>query len=229
VNKRRPPAWRKMLVMLVVLAALGAVWRYTPLKDVVTVDNAVNWAHELRKTPGAPVMVVLSYVVAAVIMFPRPLLTLTTIVAFGTLWGVTYCGIGILVAALTFFYAGKFLPRHWLEKLAGDKLEGVEALFHEHGIKAIFALNMVPAPPFAVQGLIAGACEMSTFRYIVGNLLGMLPTLIGWGFFGHQLVSSLEDASSVNKWLIGAMVAVMVVLTIVVRRWVAKHSPHGDD
>ncbi|HET7403976.1 MAG TPA: VTT domain-containing protein, partial [Usitatibacter sp.] len=171
MNKRRPPAWRKMLVMLVALAALGAVWRYTPLRDVVTVDNAVDFAHRLRRMPGAPVVVILSYVVAAVVMFPRPLLTLTTIVAFGTLWGVTYCAAGILVAALTFFYVGKFMPRQWLEKLAGDKLEGVEALFHEHGVKAIFALNMVPAPPFAVQGLIAGACEMSTLRYILGNML----------------------------------------------------------
>ena len=224
MKKRRPPAWRKLLVMLVAFTALGAVWRYTPLRDIVTVDSTVEWARRMRNVPGAPIVAVLSYTLAAVILFPRPLLTLATIVAFGTLWGVAYCGIGIMVAALAFFYAGRFVPRRWVEKLAGDRLEGVEALFREHGIMAIFALNMVPAPPFAVQGLIAGACELGVMAYVAGNFLGMLPTLIGWGFFGHQLAASLEDPSSVNKWLVAAMVAVMIVLSVVVRRWVDRHS-----
>lgn len=224
MQRRRPPAWGKLVASGLVLLALGAAWKYTPLHDIVTPENAAGWARDIRGMPFGPLLLILAYTLAAAIMFPRPLLTLTTVIAFGPFKGTLFCAIGVMVAAMVFYYIGRFGSKAWVEKLAGDQTEALGRVMREHGIAAIFALNMVPTPPFSVQGMMAGALGVSAWRYAVGSFLGMLPTLIGWAFFGRQLAASLEDSEGVNLWLVAGVAALMIVFTIVVRRWFAKYS-----
>ena len=207
--------------MLVVLAA---VWRFTGLHDIVTPENAAGWARRIREMPGAPVLLILAYTLAAALMFPRPLLTLTTVIAFGPWRGTIYCGIGIMVAAMVFYYLGRLGPKGWVEKLAGDQTQALEKVMREHGIAAIFALNMVPTPPFSVQGVIAGALRVPALHYAIGSFLGMLPTLLGWSVFGREIADSIEESKGMSYTLIAAVAVAMVVFTIVVRRWFAKQA-----
>ncbi|MGE5095817.1 MAG: TVP38/TMEM64 family protein [Betaproteobacteria bacterium] len=227
MQKRVSPAWGKILAITVVLAGIAAAWRYTSLSEFITAENAIEWAHRLRHMPGAPIAVALAYTVAAIVMFPRPIITLTTIVAFGTLAGVAYAALGIEAAALAFFYAGRLLPQRWILKLGGRHMPAVQEMLREHGVLAIFALNMVPAPPFAVQGMIAGASKVRTLEYMLGSLLGMLPTLAGWAFFGHKLSASLEGNGSISAWVLAPVVLAMVIISLLVRRWVRAHSTLG--
>src|SRR4051794_30314806 len=223
-RKRRPPAWGKLIVGSLALLALGAAWKYTPLHDVITPQNAAGWARDIRDMPFGPVLLILSYTLAAAIMFPRPLLTLTTVIAFGPYKGTLFCAIGVMVAAMVFYYLGRFGSKRWVEKLAGDQTETLGRVMREHGIGATFALNMVPTPPFSVQGMMAGALRMNAWHYAIGSFFGMLPTVVGWAFFGRQLAASLEESEGVNLWLVAGVAALMVIFTIVVRRWFAKYS-----
>ena len=223
-RKRQPPAWGKLFASVIVLVALAAAWRFTPLHDIVTAENAAGWARKIRAMPGAPILLILSYTLAAALLFPRPLLTLTTVIAFGPWRGTLYCAIGIMVAAMVFYYIGRLGPKGWVEKLAGDKTEALEKVMRKHGIAAIFALNMVPTPPFSIQGVIAGALRVPAVQYAIGSFLGMLPTLVGWAFFGRELAASIEESKGISVGLIAAVAVVMVVFTILVRRWFAKTS-----
>jgi uncharacterized membrane protein YdjX (TVP38/TMEM64 family) len=224
VKNRRPPAWGKLFASCLVLVAIAAAWRFTGLHDIVTPENAAGWARRIREMPGAPVLLVLSYTLAAALMFPRPLLTLTTVIAFGPWRGTIYCALGIMVAAMVFYYIGRFGPKGWVEKLAGDKTADLEKVMRRHGIMGIFALNMVPVPPFSIQGVIAGALRVPALQYAIGSFLGMLPTVVGWSIFGEQVAGALEDSKGVSFLVIALVAIVMVVLTILVRRWFAKQS-----
>jgi uncharacterized membrane protein YdjX (TVP38/TMEM64 family) len=223
-NRHRPPAWGKLFASVILMVALAGVWRFTPLHDIVTAENAAGWARQIRGMPGAAILLILSYTLAAALMFPRPLLTLTTVIAFGPWRGTAYCAVGIMVAAMVFYYIGLWGPKGWVEKLAGDKTDALEKVMRKHGIAAIFALNMVPTPPFSIQGVIAGALRVPAMQYAIGSFLGMLPTLIGWAFFGRELAASIEESKGISVGLVAAVAAVMVVFTIVVRRWFAKAS-----
>jgi hypothetical protein len=97
-SKRGRPAWGKLGLALLVVAALAAAWRFTPLSDYVTADRIAQWARAIRATPWAPVVVIVAYTPAAFIMFPRPLLTLLTVIAFGPWLGFAYGMTGILVS-----------------------------------------------------------------------------------------------------------------------------------
>ena len=46
--KPQRPAWGKIAAAALVLAALAAVWRFTPLAEYVTAERISGWARVVR-------------------------------------------------------------------------------------------------------------------------------------------------------------------------------------
>ena len=109
-RRRRRPDWRKLGLLILAAAALAAAWRYTPLKDLVAPENVSKWARAVREVWWAPIVLVLGYTPAAVLMIPRPVLTLFAVIAFGVWLGLAYAAAGIMAAALATYYAGRVMP-----------------------------------------------------------------------------------------------------------------------
>jgi phospholipase D1/2 len=221
---RSRPAWGKILLITLILAALGAAWRYTPLAELLTLDRINRVARIVRATWWAPIAVVFAYTPAAVLMFPRALLTLVSIIAFGLWAGIGYAAAGILLAAVALYYAGRTMEYQTVQRLTGDKIEPIRKVLREHGVMAIFALNMVPAPPFSVQSAIAGACRVPVWHYVLGSILGMLPSLLTWTVFGGQIVRALRDPSEISWLVVAIAIVVFGFFTWLVRRWVRRYS-----
>ncbi len=215
----RRAAWGKLAALALVLAALAAAWRYTPLAELVTAERIVAWARAVRDTGWAPVAVVLAYTPAAFIMFPRPLLTLFTVIAFGAWLGFTYSMAGILGASLATYYAGRLLRPGTVERLAGGKLEHMKSRLRRHGLLAVFAIRIVPAAPFAVEGIVAGALRVRLWHYMLGTFLGMLPGVLATTVFGGQIAAALEDPSAVSYALLGALIVLAALFAWTARRW----------
>ena len=218
----RRPAWGKIIAAMVALVALALVWKFTPLAEFLTRENAVAWARAARENRWAPIAVVLAYTPAAMLMFPRPFLTLLTIVAFGRWLGFAYSAAGIMVAALVTYYAGRMMRRQTVLRFAGDRFEEASKVLREHGIAAVFASNQVPVPPFFLQGIIAGAIRIPAWQYAVGSALGMLPGLLAAFFFAGELRAWLEDPSEINWWIVGAAAVAFVAFGWWVRRWFTR-------
>jgi uncharacterized membrane protein YdjX (TVP38/TMEM64 family) len=218
----RKPAWGKLAIGAALLVLLALAWRFTPLSELASRENALAWARAARETPWAPVAVILAYTPAALFMLPRPFLTLLTIIAFGRWLGLAYSAAGILVAAMATYYAGRMMRKETVARVAGDKFEEAGKVLREHGVIAVFASNMVPVPPFAVQGIIAGAIRIPLWQYAVGSILGMAPGLLAATVFAGELRAALEDPSTISWWLIAAVVVVFVAFVWAVRRWFAR-------
>ncbi len=70
-------------VVAVFVCALAALWRFTPLAQRIDVGRMTSWAEEFADSPWTPLAVVAAYVPAAVVMLPRPLITVFAVVALG--------------------------------------------------------------------------------------------------------------------------------------------------
>jgi uncharacterized membrane protein YdjX (TVP38/TMEM64 family) len=99
----------------------------------------------------------------------------------------------------------------------------VKAL-RRHGLMAMLAVRVIPVAPFAVEGIIAGAVPIKVWEYTLGTFLGMLPGVLATSVFGAQLTAALEDPSTINWWIVAAVVIAMVGLTWYVKRWFAGQS-----
>jgi uncharacterized membrane protein YdjX (TVP38/TMEM64 family) len=222
--KQRHPAWLKLGFFLLALLALAAAWRYTPLAEFASRQRMLEWARVARATRWAPFALAAAYIPAAFIMFPRPLLSLLAIVAFGIWVGGATVAAGVLAAALASYFLGRQLRADTVRRLAGANFERLSALLREHAILAVFAANMVPVPPFVVQGMMAGAIRIELWKYTVGTILSLTPGLLAVLVFGHQITTALEDASKVSYIAIAAAVVGLAIVIFFASRWLARQA-----
>jgi phospholipase D1/2 len=220
----RQPAWGKILLAVLATAALAAAWRYTPLSEFITAERIVGWARAVRGTNWAPIVVIALYTPAAFLMFPRPVLTLLTVIAFGPWLGFAYGMAGILFAALATYYAGRILSPETVKRIAGDRLDEMSNKLRSHGLAAVTAVRLVPAAPFAIEGIIAGALRLKLWHYTLGTFLGMLPGVLATSVFGVQITAALQDPSTINWWIVAGVVLAFVLFTYLVRRWFSKQE-----
>ena len=221
-TRKRGPAWGKLIAFAVALAALAAAWRWTPLAEIVTVENILHWTRAVRGTWWAPIVMVAVYTPASLILLPRPLLTLVSVLSFGVLFGLLWATLGVLLAALITYWLGRMLKRDTVQRIAGDNFDKVSEMLRSHGIVAVFGANMLPTPPFSVQNIIAGAALIPLWQFMLGTFLALLPGMVAWTVFGDQLANAMEGEGKVNYWMIGAAVVLLVGFTFVARRWLAK-------
>jgi hypothetical protein len=92
-------------IAILVAVGLGLVWRYTPLAHIVTPESAIAFAQSLSGYWWAPLVLILSYTPATLVMFPRWLITLAAVAIFGPWPAFAYAEAGVLVAALASYVA----------------------------------------------------------------------------------------------------------------------------
>ena len=158
----------------------------------------------------------------SIVMFPRPLITLFAVVAFGAWLGFAYAMTGILLAALASYWVGRYLDRDTVRRIAGDKLNRVSEVLRLRGLLAVTAVRFVPLAPFAVESLVAGAIRIKAWHLLVGTFLGMLPGTLTATVFGDQIQTALKDPARINYWVVSAVVIFMVAATLAVRRWLYR-------
>ena len=219
------PAWGKLALLALAVAALAATWRYTPLHEYVTAERAFDWAHTFGGHWWAPLAVMAAYAPACLTMFPRPLITLFAVIGFGPVAGFAYAVSGILLAALATYYAGRLLPENTVRQLAGSKMDEMTKVLRERGLAAVFAVRIIPVAPFAIEGMVAGRIPIKLWHFMLGTFLGMLPGTLTTTIFGDQIQTALEDPSRINWTLVAGVVALFIVLAVVVKRWFA--GQHG--
>jgi phospholipase D1/2 len=166
----------------------------------------------------APLVVLIAYTPACIVMFPRPLITLFAVIAFGPWLGALYGLTGVLIAALVTYFAGRMMKKAVVYKLAGSRLNHVTEILRKRGLIAVTALRIVPVAPFSIINLVAGAIRIKLWHFMLGSVIGLLPGTIATIVFGAQLETALRDPSKVNYWLVAGVAALFAVGIWLVRR-----------
>ena len=220
----RKPAWGKIGLIAAALAALAAAWRWTPLGEMASAENILARTRAVRGTWWAPLAMIGAYTAGAFMLFPRPVLTLVSVITFGVRLGLVYSTTGVMLAALATYYAGRLLKRETLRRIAGERLNAAATPVKRHGVLVMFAANMMPTPPFAVQNIIAGSIRIPLWHYLLGTFLALIPAILAWTVFGDQLMNALDEAAQVNYWLAGAALAALAAFVFFTRRWLKKRG-----
>jgi phospholipase D1/2 len=213
------PSWGRLALIAGVFLVLAAIWRFTPLAGIITAENTIAWAHDFGSRWWAPLATILFYTPACFIMFPRPLITLFGVVAFGPWLGALYALIGIVFSAVVTYFVGQRMRRDSVRRLAGPKLDQIVAVLKKHGLLAMTLLRLVPLAPFAVEGIVAGAVRLKLWHLAVGTAIGMLPGTLATTVFGDQIETALSGSGSINWWLVAGVLALLFGGAVAVKRW----------
>lgn len=215
------PDWGRLALIALGFALLAAAWRFTPLSEIFTAQKVIGWAHAFGSQWWAPLAVMLAYTPACFVMFPRPLITLASVVAFGPWLGFSYALAGTVFSAIVTYYAGKRMRRDTVRRLAGPRLDKMVEVLKKHGLLALTLLRLVPMAPFAVEGIVAGAVGLKLWHLSLGTAIGLLPGTLTTTVFGSELESALSGGSF--DWrIVGAAALALVAGTWYVRRWFGR-------
>jgi uncharacterized membrane protein YdjX (TVP38/TMEM64 family) len=215
----RGTRWLKIAMTVLIVAGLTAMWQFTPVGEAFTPARVTDWARAFADTVWAPLIVLVAFTPAAIVMFPRPIITLFAVVAFGPWLGFAYSMTGILISALFTYWVGTRMDRSTVRRLAGPKLSRILDVLRRRGVVALTALRLVPLAPFTIEGIVAGAIRAPLRDFTIGTAIGMLPGTLAATVFGDQLEIALRDPSEVNLWIVGGVALALLTATLLVRRW----------
>jgi phosphatidylserine/phosphatidylglycerophosphate/cardiolipin synthase-like enzyme/uncharacterized membrane protein YdjX (TVP38/TMEM64 family) len=224
VSGARRNVWLRVVGIAAGVGCLAALWKFTPLADFLDPQRVTDWARRFGHAWWAPLAVIAAYTPACLTMFPRPLITLFAVVAFGPWLGFAYAMTGVEFAAWVTYVAGQRLDRGTVRRLAGRKLNRIVDVLRRRGLTAMTALRLVPLAPFALEGIVAGAVRIKPWHFLAGTALGMLPGTLATTVFGNELQALFGEHRSVNYWLIAGAVALLASATWAVRRWLMKSA-----
>ena len=226
------PNWGKLAGIVLALVALMALWRFTPLREVATAEAAIAWAKAFGEQGWAPLVLMAAYTPACLVMFPRPLITLAAVIAFGPVPGFFYSLTGICVSSMLTWTMGRHMRRDTVRRLAGPRLDRMIEVLKKHGLLAMTLLRLVPLAPFAIESIVAGAIRMKLWHVVVGTAIGLLPGTLTTTVFGDAIETAVSGSGEVNWWIVGGALALLAAGAWAVKRWFTRMErrmqAHGE-
>ena len=217
---KRP--WGRLAAVVITILGLMAIWRFTPLREVASAEAAIAWAKAFGAQWWAPLVLMAAYTPACLVMFPRPLITLAAVIAFGPWLGFLYSLCGICLSSAVTWYMGRHMRRDTVRRIAGPKLDRMIEVLKKHGLVAMTLLRLVPIAPFAVESIVAGAIRMKLWHVVVGTAIGLLPGTLTTTLFGDAIETAVTGAGEVNWWFVGGAITVLAVGAWAVKRWFTR-------
>ncbi|HEY3078100.1 MAG TPA: TVP38/TMEM64 family protein, partial [Burkholderiales bacterium] len=218
------PAWVKLALIALLVLGLTALWRWSPLAHTVSADVVIGWAKDFGARWWAPLVVMASYTPACMVMFPRPLITLAAVIAFGPWLGFGYALTGIVASSIVTYYIGRRMRRDTVRRLAGPRLDRMIEVLKKYGLLAMTLLRLVPLAPFVVESIVAGAIHMRLWHVALGTAIGLLPGTLATTIFGDAIETALTGTGEVNWWLVGIAVGLLAGGIVAVKRWFTSMS-----
>jgi uncharacterized membrane protein YdjX (TVP38/TMEM64 family) len=210
---------------LALLVALGLLWQWLAMQDLLTVDSlmalaqgSVAWRH----APWAVLVVMAIYAGASLVMFPLSLLVALTGLLFGPWWGFGYALAGTLCASVLTWWVGRRLGRDALLRYGGKHLNGLSRYLSGRGIRTMTVINLLPLAPFTLTNMMAGAFHLRFRDYMIGSTLGILPGLAGVTLLGSQLgeLATAESRQEVMVALGGLVLGAGLLYGL--KRWAER-------
>jgi phospholipase D1/2 len=214
------PASVKLLGVVLVLLALAAVWRFTPLYRYTDVETLLQALRSLKGSPTAPFVILAAFVIGGLLLFPVTVLIAVTAAALGPWLGFGSAAVGVLASASLVFMIGRMVGIKPVQRMLGPRLRRLQKTIVGNGIIAVVLTRMVPVAPFSLVNMAAGASGVRFSDFIIGTVIGMAPGLIAMSVFGAQIADILHQPSwssvallllAILAWLAFSIAAQFVV------------------
>lgn len=219
-----------MKILLLVAAAVAVLLLGRALDAGAWLAAALVWIRGLGA--AAPLVFLLLYVVACVLLLPGSVLTLGAGAVFGVTRGIVIVWIAATLGATAAFLVGRYLVRGWVARniAANPKLQALDATVTREGWMIVVLMRLSPVIPFNLLNYAFGATRVSLRDYVLASAVGMLPGTAMYVYLGSvagELAAGSARARTPLEWAfygvgLVATVAVTVYLTRVARATLAR-------
>lgn len=114
---------------------------------------------------------------------------------------------GSLLSGWVGFRIGAWAGARPFERLSRRAYRAVSMALTNHGLLAVATLRMVPIAPYTVVNIAMGATGISSFAFLGGTFIGLLPGILILTMLGDRLRVAWRDPEPAN-------LAVFVLFTV---------------
>ncbi len=217
MNAPKRLGWVRIAVVVLVLFAVAAAWKWTNLREWADPDKLVSTFEPYRKSWLAFPATILIFVVAELFLFPVLVLVFVTGVVFGPWLGTLYALVGSVASAIPPFLIGRRIGRERLERWGGAVMRKIAKVLDRRGLIAVFLVRKVPAP-FSLVNLACGASPVSMRDFVLGTLLGMGTGIVLITVVGSQIADIVRDPEPGQIALAVFLLLIPVTIALVLQR-----------
>ena len=178
-------------------AAMFSLGGIDPAWLQATLDRAGIWG---------PIIYIVIYTVATILVLPSTVLNLAGGALFGPWWGSLWTTIGALVAAIAAFGFTRTVGRELVAKRLAGYWQTIDAEIRNGGLFYMFSIRLLPVIPYGLVNFAAGLTSISWKDYVVGTTLGTLPGVLPFVLLGSSGLTLSQT---------GDLVPLVVALTLI--------------
>ncbi len=123
----------------------------------------------------APVIYIVLYTVATLLILPSTPLNLTGGAIFGVWWGTLWTTVAALVAAIVAFAFTRTVGKDLITQKFAGRWNAVDAEIRQGGLFYLFAIRLLPIIPYGIVNFVAGLTSIEFKDYLIGTVPGVLP------------------------------------------------------
>jgi uncharacterized membrane protein YdjX (TVP38/TMEM64 family) len=190
------------------------LWRWTPLSELTDPDTLKEMLQSIGDGFWLPVVVLATYVIGGLVIFPVTVLIAVTGLVFTPLPAFGYALAGSLLSATLMYAIGRKAGAQPLRNLLGTRVNRVSRALARRGVLSVAAVRMLPIAPFSFVNLAAGATQVRFADYLAGTLLGMAPGILVITLLGNQLGRVLSDPEPMELALFGLFIVAWLAISL---------------
>ncbi|MEM7062775.1 MAG: TVP38/TMEM64 family protein [Cyanobacteria bacterium P01_B01_bin.77] len=147
-----------------------------------------DWLQATLEQAGiwGPIIYIVIYTVATVLVLPSTVLNLAGGALFGPWLGSLWTTIGALVAAIVAFGFTRTVGRELVEKRLAGYWQTLDAEIRHGGLFYMFSIRLLPVIPYGLVNFAAGLTSISWKDYVLGTALGTLPGVLPFVLLGSS-------------------------------------------
>lgn len=214
-----PTLWLKIVV---VVAALAALWFWFPVPNLTNPDELKNLVAPVIGSPWLPLYVLGAFLVAGALFLSVWLVVLQTSLLFAPLAAFPLALVGALLSATFFFALGRLLGDEVVTRFAPAK---VQAAVRGARLESIIAVRLLPVFPFTAVNLCCGAFGVRPAVFVGGTVIGMAPGILGVSLLGESLLSAIQNPTPSTVGLVVVGASLFVATALLLRRRAERQTP----
>ena len=183
-------------IALIVISVL-LIMSKLPLKE------GADWFTEWIAGLGywAPVLYLLVYIAATVLMIPAWILTIVAGSVFGLLQGTALVSVASTTGAALAFLIARYLSRARVARQFEQypKFAAIDKAIGEGGWKIVAMLRLSPAVPFNLQNYLYGVTSIRFWPYVLTSWVAMLPGTFLYVYIGYTAAEVASDAARAGE------------------------------
>jgi uncharacterized membrane protein YdjX (TVP38/TMEM64 family) len=190
-------------------------------------DGAALEAWVQEAGVAAPVLFMLIYALAAVLLLPGSVLTLAGGALFGPVLGTLYNLAGATLGATLAFLVARYLASDWVTRRAGGRVKQLINGVEGEGWRFVAFLRLVPLFPFNLLNYALGLTRIRLSHYVLASLVCMLPATVAFTYLGYAGREAVAGGGGLLQKALLAL-ALLAVVTFLPRLIASlRRGPHA--